>query len=133
MRDKGYNSCPVCVCVCVCVCLFSLFCLLALSGVQREISAAIAWKMPFSLKLLSSKVKRTRERGKLCSASTTKTVQVFVFGSKCSPLLQFQMVRIAAFLNSSTLYSAVTYFRPIKPDHLSPALLEGERGSGLID
>ena len=32
MCDKGYSSCPVCVCVCP----FSLFCLIALLGVQRE-------------------------------------------------------------------------------------------------
>ena len=35
----------VVLCVCVCVCPFSLFCLLALLGVQREVSAATARKM----------------------------------------------------------------------------------------
>ena len=37
----------VVLCVCLCVCLFSVFCLLALSGVQREVSAATARKMQF--------------------------------------------------------------------------------------
>ena len=32
-------------CVSVCVCPFSLLCLLTLLGVQREVSAATAWKM----------------------------------------------------------------------------------------
>ena len=52
----------VVLCVCVSVYPFSLFCLLALLGVQREVSAATARKFskikkPFSLKLLSSKVR----------------------------------------------------------------------------
>ena len=33
------------VCVCVCACPFSLLCLLAPLGVQREVSAGTAWKM----------------------------------------------------------------------------------------
>ena len=36
MRDEGYSSCPVCVCV---MCPFSLFCLLVLLGIQREVSS----------------------------------------------------------------------------------------------
>ena len=40
MREEGYSSCPVCLCVCVCP--FSLFCLLALLGVQREVPVATA-------------------------------------------------------------------------------------------
>ena len=53
---EGYSS------VCLCVCPFSLFCLLALLGVQREVSVAqrgkcSKTKKPFSLKLLSSKVR----------------------------------------------------------------------------
>ena len=52
----------LCVCVCVCVCPFSLFCLLVPLGVQREVSAGTGGKCsktkkPFSLKLLSSKVR----------------------------------------------------------------------------
>ena len=41
MHSEGYSSSSVCVCVCVCVCVsvcpFSLFCLLALFGVKREV------------------------------------------------------------------------------------------------
>ena len=50
----------VILCVCVSVCPFSLFCLLVLLGVQREVSAATAkenLKKLFSLKLLSSIVR----------------------------------------------------------------------------
>ena len=39
--QEGYSSCPVCLSVCP----FSLFCVLGLLGVQREESAATAWKM----------------------------------------------------------------------------------------
>ena len=44
------------------VCPFSVFCLLALLGIQQEVSVATVWKKrqkenPFSLKLLSSKVR----------------------------------------------------------------------------
>ena len=39
------GSCSVCLCVGVSVCPFSLFCLLALLGVQREISAATVQEM----------------------------------------------------------------------------------------
>ena len=35
----------LCVCVSVSVCPFSVFCLLALLGVQQEVSAALAQKM----------------------------------------------------------------------------------------
>jgi len=40
-RSEGYSSCPVCLCVCP----FSLFCLLALLGVQQEVSVATAQEM----------------------------------------------------------------------------------------
>ena len=49
MHNEIYSSCPVCLpvcmCVCVCVCLLSLFCLLALLGVQRGVAVATAWEM----------------------------------------------------------------------------------------
>ena len=41
MREEGYSSCHVCLCVYP----FSAFCLLALLGVQREVSAATVRKM----------------------------------------------------------------------------------------
>ena len=43
MRSEGYSSRSVCVCVFVCP--FSLFCLLALLGVQQEVSVATAREM----------------------------------------------------------------------------------------
>ena len=45
LRVEGYSSCPVCLSVCLSVCPFSVFCLLTLLGVQREVSAATARKM----------------------------------------------------------------------------------------
>ena len=51
MHIKGYGSCPVCLCVCP----FSVFCLLALLGVQRELLVATARKMEQKYKAVFSK------------------------------------------------------------------------------
>ena len=53
MRNEGYSSCLVCLCVCVRP--FSLICLLALLGVQREVSVATARKKQQKEKAVFSK------------------------------------------------------------------------------